>query len=263
MIPTTRRTRRRNRGRLCASEKRCTGIFGARTGLRFYIPDTGRWLSGDPIQEEGGLNICGFAENDPVSNQDVLGLYSLRYFSEGRVYLDVRIPANYHVIRRFRESGVRNTSDAFFYQWIEQKRNCPGGVCNSGGTGTSSSFITASVMNNSICTLDVTCQCRIQYKGRTWTITRSGGFTAKGEVLGTPFNNFHRSVVQRSGPLIGWSVADARKVIRATQTFRLAPGARHKLYDGYFSVAIPPDQIGSGFSENMNGDCRCSAVKAP
>ena len=32
-----------------ASEKRCTGIFGARTGHRSYNPDSGRWLNRDPF----------------------------------------------------------------------------------------------------------------------------------------------------------------------------------------------------------------------
>jgi len=51
-LPYPRRSRRCN----CASEKRCTGIFGARTGHRFYNPDAGRWLNRDPIEEEGGFN---------------------------------------------------------------------------------------------------------------------------------------------------------------------------------------------------------------
>ena len=71
---TTRRSRRRARGRLCAPEKRCTGIFGARTGHRFYNPDSGRWLNRDPIEEEGGLNIYGFVDNEPISNVDLHGM---------------------------------------------------------------------------------------------------------------------------------------------------------------------------------------------
>ena len=59
---------------VCASEKRCTGNFGARTGHRFYNPTTGRWLSRDPIVEKGGLNIYGFVSNDPLDRYDHLGL---------------------------------------------------------------------------------------------------------------------------------------------------------------------------------------------
>jgi RHS repeat-associated protein len=43
-------------------------------GYRHYVPTTGRWLSGDPIEEEGGINLYGFVENDPASNVDSLGL---------------------------------------------------------------------------------------------------------------------------------------------------------------------------------------------
>ena len=43
-------------------------------GYRFYDAITGRWMSRDPIQEEGGLNIYCFVKNDGVSRWDVFGL---------------------------------------------------------------------------------------------------------------------------------------------------------------------------------------------
>ena len=43
-------------------------------GYRYYNPFHGRWLSRDPIGEEGGLNLYGFVGNDPVNNWDYLGL---------------------------------------------------------------------------------------------------------------------------------------------------------------------------------------------
>jgi len=51
----------------------------AATGLyyytyRYYDPNTGRWLSRDPIQEKGGLNLYGFVGNNAVNRWDVLGL---------------------------------------------------------------------------------------------------------------------------------------------------------------------------------------------
>jgi len=42
---------------------------------RAYNPDTGRWLSRDPIGERGGLNLSGFVDNDPLNRFDPLGLY--------------------------------------------------------------------------------------------------------------------------------------------------------------------------------------------
>ena len=69
----SRSSRRARCRRLCASGKSCTGNFGARTGHRFYNPDTGRWLNRDPIEETGGKNIYGIAHNDPLNRVDIDG----------------------------------------------------------------------------------------------------------------------------------------------------------------------------------------------
>jgi RHS repeat-associated protein len=42
-------------------------------GYRYYNASTGRWLSKDPKQEKGGLNLYGFVRNSPVNNWDFLG----------------------------------------------------------------------------------------------------------------------------------------------------------------------------------------------
>jgi len=44
------------------------------SGLRYYSPELGRWLSRDPIGENGGVNIYGFVWNMPVSFIDLVGL---------------------------------------------------------------------------------------------------------------------------------------------------------------------------------------------
>ena len=41
---------------------------------RYYDPDRRRWLSTDPIEERGGLNLYGFCANDPINYVDYLGL---------------------------------------------------------------------------------------------------------------------------------------------------------------------------------------------
>jgi uncharacterized protein RhaS with RHS repeats len=46
-------------------------------GLRWYDPDTGRWLSRDPIEEAGGLNLYAYAGNNPVNFIDPIGLADL------------------------------------------------------------------------------------------------------------------------------------------------------------------------------------------
>lgn len=53
--------------------------FHVSTGFSFalfrcYDPDTGRWLSRDPIGILGGLNLYGFVSNNPINLRDLLGL---------------------------------------------------------------------------------------------------------------------------------------------------------------------------------------------
>ncbi len=43
-------------------------------GFRYYVPETGRWLSRDPIGERGGLNLYAFVGNDGVNWVDSFGL---------------------------------------------------------------------------------------------------------------------------------------------------------------------------------------------
>jgi RHS repeat-associated protein len=46
------------------------------SGLRYYSPDgVSRWLSRDPIGENGGINVYGFVGNAPVLRSDKLGLW--------------------------------------------------------------------------------------------------------------------------------------------------------------------------------------------
>jgi RHS repeat-associated protein len=43
-------------------------------GYRYYDPETGRWPSRDPIEEEGGINLYGFVGNNGVNWWDRLGM---------------------------------------------------------------------------------------------------------------------------------------------------------------------------------------------
>jgi len=47
-------------------------------GYRYYNPTIGRWLSRDPVEEDGGLNLYGFVASNPVSLVDFLGLWDTR-----------------------------------------------------------------------------------------------------------------------------------------------------------------------------------------
>jgi len=43
-------------------------------GYRYYNGSTGRWISRDPIEERGGLNLYAFVRNNPLSSIDARGL---------------------------------------------------------------------------------------------------------------------------------------------------------------------------------------------
>lgn len=52
-------------------------MFLANDAAAYLNPEEGRWLSRDPIEEQGGLNLYGFVQNDPNSRIDRNGLDSL------------------------------------------------------------------------------------------------------------------------------------------------------------------------------------------
>jgi RHS repeat-associated protein len=53
-------------------EEKETGLYYY--GFRYYNPSTGGWLSRDPIEEDGGVNLYGMVNNNPVNAWDYLGL---------------------------------------------------------------------------------------------------------------------------------------------------------------------------------------------
>ena len=46
--------------------------------FRYYDPDTGRYITADPIGLAGGANLFSYVEDDPINLVDPLGLMSLR-----------------------------------------------------------------------------------------------------------------------------------------------------------------------------------------
>jgi RHS repeat-associated protein len=61
------------------------------TRFRAYDPRTARWLSRDPIQERGGLNLYGYVGGDPLNRWDTLGLWQITisggYIGGGQITL--------------------------------------------------------------------------------------------------------------------------------------------------------------------------------
>jgi hypothetical protein len=50
---------------------------------RYYNPTTGRWLSRDPIEELGGVNLYAFVGNDGVNQWDYLGREAVNHEASG------------------------------------------------------------------------------------------------------------------------------------------------------------------------------------
>ena len=70
-----------------------TKYFDNSTGLivyryRNYNPNTGKWQTRDPIQEQGGYNLYGFIDNDAINNYDVLGLFLGLFYGNHEVLFD-------------------------------------------------------------------------------------------------------------------------------------------------------------------------------
>lgn len=51
-------------------------IAGAEQASAFYNPGTGRWLSRDPVQESGGVNLYTYCINNSINKIDAFGLSS-------------------------------------------------------------------------------------------------------------------------------------------------------------------------------------------
>ena len=67
-----------------------TKFYDRETGLycydyRYYDPILGRWLSRDPIEESGGVNVYGFVANDPLDYTDPAGLALYAFDGTGNV----------------------------------------------------------------------------------------------------------------------------------------------------------------------------------
>jgi len=62
----------------------CVVLFATHSAQAFYNPSTGRWLSRDPIEEEGGINQYHFVANNPANAYDFFGLLDVSFVKNKR-----------------------------------------------------------------------------------------------------------------------------------------------------------------------------------
>jgi uncharacterized protein RhaS with RHS repeats len=64
----------RSGSRPCSPGSAYPRFSGARVGHRYYDNKVGRWMTMDPIGVKGTLNTYSYCDDDPVNNNDFLGL---------------------------------------------------------------------------------------------------------------------------------------------------------------------------------------------
>ncbi|WMJ08683.1 RHS repeat-associated core domain-containing protein [Nitrosomonas sp. sh817] len=87
--------------------------FDKETGLhynyfRYYEPETGRYLSPDPIGLAAGMNVWGYVGGNPVLNFDLLGL-ELISFEEGQRITEVA--RTWSGVPYYENGGARSSRD--------------------------------------------------------------------------------------------------------------------------------------------------------
>ena len=80
-------------------------------GRRFYSPRIARWLSRDPIEEDGGLNLYAYCGNDLVNKVDVIGERPLKTY-EGWTIVNGLNDAEFHTYNCTEFKG-KGTKDAY------------------------------------------------------------------------------------------------------------------------------------------------------
>jgi RHS repeat-associated protein len=96
---------------------------------RPYSPTLGRWLSRDPIEEAGGLNLYGFVGNGPVNAVDPLGLALYAFDGTWNDYEKMKRPTN---VRKLfdRYTGLRWYEEGVGTAWYSRHI---GGMTGAGG----------------------------------------------------------------------------------------------------------------------------------
>ena len=97
----------------------------------FYNPSTGRWLSRDPIGEEGGMSLYASVQNDPVRFWDFLGNKKVEINLQGDFTVEATVAVtdvcnggplwfNVHVDAEQHDEGARYVESyaSFYYDGV-------------------------------------------------------------------------------------------------------------------------------------------------
>lgn len=87
-----------------------TKYYDRETGLlyfghRYYVPSTGKWLTRDPLGEEGGLNLTQSFGGDPVNGVDATGLAAYFFGGTGNNLTD-KDWSNVEILYRAWDNGA-------------------------------------------------------------------------------------------------------------------------------------------------------------
>ncbi|WP_258188117.1 RHS repeat-associated core domain-containing protein [Vibrio splendidus] len=75
-------------------------------GRHLYMPNLGRWLNRDPLQEQGGINLYAYVDGDPLGYVDPDGRFAV-----AMLHPAVAIPVSYVVCRALGGCEIPNLPD--------------------------------------------------------------------------------------------------------------------------------------------------------
>lgn len=253
------------------------GLFVVLDASAFFDPTIGRWVSRDPVEERGGVNLYGFVMNRPIGNTDTLGLlnepisgflaFDPQYSSEGRVLRDPDIirsplyPQGGTALYSSSESGLQADPSAYYSQTAV---GLMGGLCNSGDPEPSS-FVKASVINRGRCCMRMRFTCTASFVGIKWrgAVVEAtgrpipGNFRVVGKLLGkdvVPTDTRELSLQ------IGWLTSMSVFSKTESKELNMNPNAKHSLYELSAPIAFDVGNRWGGFTESMTATCSATIV---
>ena len=230
-------------------------------GYRYYTANTGRWITRDPHDESGGLNLYAAVLNSPVEGVDPYGLEDLRFTSEGHTFVNGTW-AWFGTFYRpayaldHDESGTQGSPSAFIMQWAMLYYDAPWDslICNSTVTRPPArhpnSYVHAKVTNVSKCRLRVSCYCTLSYSIRLFSPSMKRDAEIFGNVLGVRIDRVFHARRTAARWMAGGS--DSKTVGLG---FLLGPGEERELY--YAAPNLATGGPNGGFEEQVSGACRC------